>query len=108
MESSLTVDEVLTEPAGFDHEVTVKAVGPAVVLVLEREAPLRMELLASTDAEHQALREEARSNPRWGVILEGWIGSKDEENDLGCRREDDHVDRLERGARITDYRVTDH
>jgi hypothetical protein len=57
------LDDVLETQAEFDHEMPVRTIAPAIVLVLEREAPMRMETLASTEGEMAALQEECSSNP---------------------------------------------
>jgi hypothetical protein len=101
----LTVTEILKTKAGYDHVADVRSIAPAVVLVLEKDAPLRMELLASTEAEHQALREECRSNPRWAEILDAWFVSKADEDDFDFRREDEHAERLRGGEKLVTPRV---
>jgi hypothetical protein len=105
--AALTVTDILNSRAEFDHSLEVRSTAPALVLILERDAPLRMELLASTEAEHKALQEECGSNPRWHTILEAWYVAKDDEFDIGARREDDHAERLDAGQRLSTLRVTD-
>jgi hypothetical protein len=106
----LTVKDVLETRAEYDHELPVRSIGPALVLVLEREAPLRMETLASTDNEFDVLREECYSNPRWKALLDLYFEIRTDEegvehSDL-WRREDDHADRLEAGQKLSSVRVT--
>src|SRR5437867_3049128 len=104
--TKLTPQDVLSAPAEFDHELEVRSVAPAIVIVLEREAPLRLELLASTEAEHAALREECRSNPRWAAMLDSFFASKADEADEDFRLEDRHVKRLDSGQRLSTLRVS--
>jgi hypothetical protein len=108
VKDDLTVSDILNTKAGFDHVVEVRSIAPALTLVLEKDAPFRMELLASTESEHQALRDECRSNHRWREILEAWFACKDNEDDMDFRREDKHAGRLAAGERISTVRVTDH
>jgi hypothetical protein len=103
----VTVEDVLSAAAEFDHVVEVRSIGPAVVLVLEKDAPLRMNLLASTESERQALRDECRSNPMWGEILDTWFACKSDEDDFDFGREDEHADRLDNGRRLDTLRVTE-
>ena len=70
MSEVVTVADVLAAPAAFDHEHVVRSIGPAVVLVLEKEAPARMEMLASTASEFAALREWTASHPRVRDVLD--------------------------------------
>ncbi|SRR6266496_1931553 len=100
---TLTVKEILTAPVEYDHELSVRSIGPALVLVLEKEAPFRLEVLASTEAEHDALREEIRSNEVWGELLDVYFETADERR----FREDEHAVRLDNGRRISNLRVTD-
>jgi hypothetical protein len=102
----VTVEDVLSAPAEFDHVLEVRSIGPAVVLVLEKDAPLRMDLLASTESERQALRDECRSNPMWGEILGTWFACKSDD-DFDFHREDEHVNRLDNGRRLETLRVTE-
>jgi hypothetical protein len=54
--ATLTVDDVLAEPCEYDHSIELRSIGPAIVLVLERDGPMRMETLISTEAEMDASR----------------------------------------------------
>lgn len=103
----LTVDDVLSAPAEYDHSTEIRSVGPAVLLVLEREAPLRLETLASTEAEFAALREWISSNDRARLILGAFFEAKDDETggSLAPRRDDEHAARLRRARRIGSARV---
>jgi hypothetical protein len=105
--TSLTPEDVLSTPAEFDHSTEIRSMAPAIVLVLEREAPIRLELLASTEAEHAALREECRSNPRWAEVLDGYFAAKDDEDDFAFQREDRHAQRLDAGTPLSTLRVDD-
>src|SRR6266508_1080864 len=100
-EEALTVNRILDTQAQFDHSLEVRAVAPALVLILEREAPLRMEALSSTRSEFEALREEIATNPRWREILGSWYLAKDDEDDLGICREDEHAERLDAGQKLS-------
>jgi hypothetical protein len=103
----LTPQDILDTPAEFANQLEVRSAAPALVLILEREAPLRLEVLSSTDAEFEALQEECRSNPRWRAILDGWYAAKDDEDDIGTRRESRHAERLDAGRPLANLRVSD-
>jgi hypothetical protein len=110
LQRALTVDDVLATRAEYDHEISVRAIGPAIAIVLKREAPVRMEMLCSTESELGALKEECRSNPRWRALLDVYIGLKtaeegSEESPL-WRRENEHSIRLKVGQLITTDRVS--
>ena len=64
MKSELTVERILHTRARCGHELRVRSVGPAILLVIERDAPLRMEMLTNTCSEDTALREWLTSSPR--------------------------------------------
>jgi hypothetical protein len=109
--SYLTVKDVLRAPAEYDHALEVRAIGPAIVLVLEKDAPLRMEIMSSTEAEFNALVDELQANEKWGEILQLWDAIRAEEEGV-CeadfwRREDRHVARLRSGRRVTETRVAE-
>lgn len=108
MATDLSVSDVLNAPAEYDHELIVRAIGPAAVLILEREAPMRLECMASTEAEFEALREWC-ATPRVQHLLSVYFAMKEEEeridhSDLWAL-EDDHAERLGRGRRIETVRV---
>jgi hypothetical protein len=109
MLSELTVKDVLRASAEYDHVLEVRAIGPAIVLVLERDAPLRMELMTSTESEYAALLEEVQANEKWGAILQLWDAIRAEEEGASeadfWRREDNHAARLRSGRRVTETRV---
>ena len=63
MKSELTVERILYTRARCGHELRVRSVGPAILLVIERDAPLRMEMLSNTFSEDNALREWLTSSP---------------------------------------------
>lgn len=101
--SFLTVEDVLSAPAEFDHSLEVRSVGPAIVLTLEREAPLRIDTLVSTESEFAALREWLASNDRARHVLASFFEAKEDEDGgrLGHRRADEHSERLKRARKIT-------
>lgn len=101
--TALTVGDVLSAPAVYGHSVEIRAVGPAIVLTLEREAPLRIDTLASTESEFAALREWVASSERARHILGAFFDAKDAEDGsrLGHTRADEHSERLNRARKIT-------
>lgn len=111
MGTVLTVSDILGTPAEYDHELSVRAIGPAVVLILEREAPMRLESLASTESEFDALREWCSESPRIRRLLELYFLLKQDEEGIAhtdlWAHEDEHTGRLQRAQRIETSRVAD-
>lgn len=107
----MNVDGVLTATAEYDHVHEVRSIGPAIVLVLEREAPLRLDLVYSTQSEFGALKDSARNDPRWVELLDMFFALRAEEEGVKhvglSAREAAHTDRLASGERMTNLRVTD-
>jgi hypothetical protein len=105
LSKTLTVQDVLAAPAEYDHSYEIRSIGPAVVLVLEREGPMRMEALYSTEGELLALEDEIRSNPRWSELLGVYFESKEDEDEELVRgselwaREEAHTEGLSVGQR---------
>jgi hypothetical protein len=109
-ERPLTVGQVLRAPA-FVRSQEVRSVSPALVIVLEREAPLRIETLATNDAEFEVLLEEIRSNPKWQEILATVDFFRCDEEGVESadlwRRGEAHGARLESGRRVSSYHASD-
>jgi len=101
MTKMLTVEDVLSTRAEFDHVVEVRSIAPALILVLERDAPMRMAMLSSTESEFLALQEEVASSAEWAGVLNAFFEGCDE------LREHEHADRLSNGQRISTLRVTE-
>jgi hypothetical protein len=105
----LTVAEILDTPAGYDHAVEVRSIGPAVALVIEVEGPMRMEYLHSTEAEFRSLVAYLRDNPHARRVMDAFLEAKAEQegtDDVLCwAREDEHIERLTNGQRLTNTRA---
>lgn len=105
----MTVADVLSAPAEFDHEYTVRSVGPCAILVLELEAPMRAEYVASTDSEFDALVAWAREHDLTRHVLDAFYAAKSIEEGteapLGWSRESAHARRLSSGQRIATTRA---
>jgi hypothetical protein len=108
--TNLTVEDILSAPAEYDHTLEVRSIAPAIVLVLEQEAPMRLEAVASTRAEFEALLAWCSNTPQVREILDLFYAVKAEEEGTelsNCwRREDEHAERLESGQRLLTLRVT--
>jgi hypothetical protein len=98
--TDLTVADVLEAPAEY-QSVEVRTIGPALVLVMERDAPLRLGTLASTEREFEALRESVANDPRFRALLDVYFANEDL-----TRREVAHDDRLAAGTKFRS-RLTD-
>jgi hypothetical protein len=100
----MTVQDLLSTPAEFDHELTVKSIGPAFVLVLEQEAPIRLETMATTDSEFAVLCAWAHGNSKARDLLDVYFeGGHCFEL---AARESKHADRLSIGRPLTTLRVS--
>jgi hypothetical protein len=100
LDKPLTPADVLAARAYCSHSHEVRAIGPAVVIVVELDAPLRLETLASTESEFGALREWCRSNPIANHVLTAFYEARDAQNDGFSDREDVHTERLRRGETL--------
>jgi len=98
--TDLTVADVLSTPCEY-QTLEVRTIGPALVLVVERDAPLRMETLHSSQREFEALKESVENDPRFRALLDVYFSDASLE-----RREQAHHDRLLAGRLLT-ARVTD-
>jgi hypothetical protein len=88
--------------------MTVRSIGPALVLIFEVDAPLRYEALFSSHGEMEVLLAERHTNPKWRSILEAFFGFYDaEKGDDGLSRAERHSDRLAFATPITTPRITD-
>jgi hypothetical protein len=104
----LTPAEILEAPAGFASVHEVRSIGPAIVLVLEHEGPMRMEFSHSTEAEFHALRAGMSRTARH--VLDEYFEAKAEEEGtsdlLAWEREEEHAARLAGGSLLTHTRVS--
>jgi hypothetical protein len=73
----------------YVNELTIRTVGPALILILEYEAPLRFESVASTDQEHERLRVWSLHDERTREIMRAYFDCEDE-----LERSDAHAARL--------------
>jgi len=107
LDDKLTVDQILNTPAEFDHSFEVRSIGPSIIITIENEAPLRFDVLASTDQEAVALRAWLEQNDYasyvWQSFLEAQSAQQDRSDEF--TREDVHADRLDRGQKISTLRV---
>jgi hypothetical protein len=111
MTNTLKVQDVLSAPAEFAHARQVRAIAPAIVLVLELEAPLRAEFIASSESEFAALVAEIGCNPSWRELLNVYFSAKATEEGTQdpslWEREDAHHDRLRAGRSLSTLRVSE-
>src|SRR5581483_4240824 len=102
--TDLHVSDVLAAPAVYAHSTEVRTIAPALVFVVERDAPLRMELLASTHGEATSVQELVRNDPVAAEFVDIYFG---ERADGGFLREDRHAERLDSGRPVSALRVID-
>jgi hypothetical protein len=100
--TDFTVEDVLSARAEFDHEHTVRSIGPALILILERDGPMRLEAAASTRQEIDALLDEVANNARWEELLDIF----DQVADVGPYVEE-WAERLKSGKKIISHRVSE-
>jgi hypothetical protein len=103
LEKPLTPADVLAAQAYCAHSHEVRSIGPAVVIVVELDAPIRLETLASSEAEFRALQEWCRSNPIANHVLTAFYEARDVQNDGFSDRECAHEERLRQGATLAMY-----
>ncbi|HET8893017.1 MAG TPA: hypothetical protein VFM96_02830 [Gaiellaceae bacterium] len=96
----MNVDDVISARAEFDHALEIRAIGPALVIVLELQAPPRIHALASTRGEGDVLRAEVESNPSWGHILADYFSAEER-----LDGSNEHLARLAAGDRLRGLRV---
>jgi hypothetical protein len=103
LDKPLTPADVLAARAYCAHFHEVRAIGPAVVIVVELDGPLRLETLASTDSEFRALQEWCRSNPNANHVLTAFYEARDAQNNGFSDRECVHEERLRQGGTLATY-----
>jgi hypothetical protein len=102
---TLTTADVLGTPAEYANELHVRTIGPAIVLVLERDAPIRMEVIAGTHGEMLALQEWVHRDEQAAGMLDSYFAQSESEL---FSREDRHTERLAQGRSLSTLRVSDH
>jgi hypothetical protein len=103
LDKLLTPADVLAARAYCAHCHEVRSIGPAAVIVVELDGPLRLETLASTDGEFRALQEWCRSNPIANHVLTAFYEARDAQNNGFSDRECAHEERLRQGATLAMY-----
>lgn len=94
-ENRLTPEDVLDTPAAV-RSMEVRTVAPAIVLVAEIGAPLRLEVIGGTHGEAAALRTMIETDERVSFLMDIYRCERD---DFG--REEEHASRLSAGQTIT-------
>lgn len=88
----MTADDVLAARADT-REMRIRTIGPALVIVIEQEAPTRLQLLASSESEMQALGAWMRLDEHASGLLDAYA-DRDPTNPIIASRLDAHVTRL--------------
>jgi hypothetical protein len=98
--SALTVDDVLDARCVYTHTHEVRSIAPAIVLVIEHGAPMRLEIMYSTESELNALT--AGISPAARKVMESYFEAKEEEEGIEHTdlwlREEAHAERLAAGV----------
>lgn len=97
--TALSVEDILDAPAIYSSS-EIRHVGPAIVLIAERDAPLRVEVLATSRGDGLALQEFIRSDRRVRELLDTYFAYA-EDDPLIFEREDRHVERLDAGRPLS-------
>ena len=105
MNEVITVDDVLNARIENVRSIEVRSIAPAVVLILEQEAPARVEFLRDNEDEEDALVEWARGNDVARRVITEYLGKDDDDSERWAR-EDDHAARLDAGERPESLRLT--
>lgn len=107
MDDIIRVEDVLNTPVEYAHSAEVRSLAPAVVLILEQDAPARMQFLRTTEEEEDTLAGWAREDQLAGRVLDAYFGDDDDDSER-WEREDDYAARLDAGERLQSLRLTDH
>jgi hypothetical protein len=94
-----TTKDVLSGRAEYGNEKLVTTIAPALIVVLEKDAPARLVYSHSTESEWSALVEEYRGNVLWQEVVAPVLGEDD-------RRSTRHAERLAEAIPAS-LRVTD-
>jgi hypothetical protein len=106
--TDLTGADVLAASAQYTEELPVRVSAPAVVLILERDAPPRLELAGvKSRGEAAALQEWLRRDELAAEVIASYFASNRDDPVL-FEREDKHAERLETARPVPPhFRVTD-
>jgi hypothetical protein len=99
MDTVITVEDVLNTPVEYAHSAEVRSLAPAVVLILERDAPARMQFLRTTEEEEDMLAKWARGDALAGRVLDAYFGDDDLDSER-FEREDDYTLRMTTGVAV--------
>jgi hypothetical protein len=104
-EDHLTVNDVLNARGQYTEEFAVRVASPAVILVLERDCPARLEVAGvQTNGEKLALHEWIRRDELAGDVMAVYF-AHGEDDPLSYEREDRHAERLAAALPLTTHRV---
>ncbi len=102
MQNELTAADVLDAPVDSNWFTVVRSVAPAVVIVLEKDAPARLEFLRSTEAEEDDLVEWSSRDEVASRVISAYLGDDDLDGER-FEREDEYTDRMSSGVvEVTD------
>jgi hypothetical protein len=101
----VTVSKILRSQAAYTHSLEVRAQGPALALILEVDAPFRLQPMYSTASEKSRLLHEIASDDRWQTILAAFeMAGADEGGSWASTalilKSEAHTRRLAQGRRI--------
>jgi hypothetical protein len=97
--STITVGDILEAPVVYTHTIAANVAAPAVALVIEKDAPLRLLVSGSmTKQEDAALWDYVRETPRARHLFEAYLTAKGDEEDSWDRdallRAEQHHERM--------------
>jgi hypothetical protein len=85
--NDVTVADILDAPRASNYVTAVRSLAPAVVLILEKDAPARMQFLRTTEDEEDTLAEWARGDQLAGRVLSAYFGDDDDDSERWEREE---------------------
>jgi hypothetical protein len=94
--TNLTADQIVNAPVEY-RSLEIRTVAPALVFVIEKDAPPRMEMIADTHGEALVVQELVRADPVAGEFVDIYFGEKAAGDFV---REDAYAERLEAGHPI--------
>jgi hypothetical protein len=84
----IIVADVLDGPRESNYLTMVRSVAPAVLIILEKDAPARIDFLRTTEAEEDDLTEWAHRDELARRVLDAYLGDDDDDSERWKREED--------------------
>lgn len=99
MPEELTVAAVLNVPREARYLTMIRSIAPAIIIVLEKDAPARLEFLRKTEPEEDDVVEWARRDAVASRVIDAYMGDDDLDSER-FDREDDYTMRMTTGVTV--------